>query len=72
MSDAKTETLPNEDIHFWKCKLSKVARLYIQTFVIRNILAQALMELHKKENVTESPSNCNTSGIRDTLSHIYF
>ena len=28
----------------------------------RNILAQALLELHKKENVTEAPSNCNTSG----------
>lgn len=27
-----------------------------------NILAQALLELHKKENVTEAPSNCNTSG----------
>ncbi len=28
----------------------------------RNILAMALLELHKKENVTEAPSNCNTSG----------
>ena len=28
----------------------------------RNILAQALLELHKKENVTEAPSNCNASG----------
>jgi hypothetical protein len=27
-----------------------------------NILAQALLELHKKENVTEAPSNCNASG----------
>ena len=28
----------------------------------RNILAMALNELDTKENVTEAPSNCNTSG----------
>ena len=31
-------------------------------FFSRNILAQALLELHGKENVTSAPSNCNTSG----------
>jgi ionotropic glutamate receptor NMDA 1 len=31
-------------------------------YASRNILAMALLELHKKENVTEAPSNCNTSG----------
>jgi hypothetical protein len=25
-------------------------------------LAQALLELHEKDNVTEAPGNCNTSG----------
>ena len=29
---------------------------------LRNVLAQALLELHGKENVTQAPSNCNTSG----------
>ena len=28
----------------------------------RYILAQALLELHGKENVTQAPSNCNKSG----------
>ena len=28
----------------------------------RNVLAQALLELHTRENVTEAPGNCNTSG----------
>ena len=28
----------------------------------RNVLAQALAQLLKNENITEAPSNCNTSG----------
>ena len=28
----------------------------------RNILSQALVKLHKSENVTEAPNNCNKSG----------
>ena len=28
----------------------------------RSIISQALVELHKKENVTEAPNNCNKSG----------
>ena len=34
-------------------------RLYC---IFRYILAQALLELHGKENVTQAPSNCNKSG----------
>ena len=51
---------------------------------LRSILAQALLELHLKENVTEAPSNCNTSGnlwetgrrffeyIRNQVHHVEF
>ncbi len=28
----------------------------------RNVLSQALRELHKNDNVTQAPSNCNKSG----------
>ena len=34
----------------------------MNTLYYRNILGQALQELDNKENVTEAPSNCNTSG----------
>lgn len=35
---------------------------HILLMILRNVLAQALLELHQEENVTQAPSNCNTSG----------